>query len=479
MRKYIIALILLLAVSFSSNQTKGQDFYHSYVYTPAPSGGYGLLYNWYATQDQQAGIKYGYLYNWYAATDSRNICSDGFHIPSDEEIITLSSYLDSATDIYTLGEISSIVGGKLKEVGILHWNTPNSGANNSAKLNIRGSGVRLRDGTFYAFGQYSSHWGSTLVGEAPYNFPVRFNTTKEFASFIRSNDYREEGKSLRTLKDYTILTDGQTGTYTGNDGKVYRTICIGTQEWLADNLSETKYRNGDLIPEVTDNTAWAALTTGARCSYNNDESNAFTTTNIAPAGWRVPTKSDVDALISFLGNIVPSGSYAGFSLNGFKLKKSGYTHWGNEDEPVNNGTDELGFSAVGAGWREQWSGDFWDLKFSMDMWTSTKNDASSAYTLGIFRDYAGCWSAGAILNQGYSIRLIKNDSTWSPGDAINDNDGNVYTTVKIGDQVWITSNWKCTSYNDGSPIPNVTDNTEWTLLTTPAWSVFDNNPLNK
>ena len=79
--------------------------------------------------------------------------------------------------------------------------------------------------------------------------------------------------SIRLIKDSTTLTHGQTGTYTGNDGKVYRTICIGTQEWLADNLCETLYRDGSPIPEVTDNATWAALTTGALCAYNNDWNN--------------------------------------------------------------------------------------------------------------------------------------------------------------------------------------------------------------
>mgnify|MGYP006914138474 FL=1 len=80
--------------------------------------------------------------------------------------------------------------------------------------------------------------------------------------------------SLRIVKKSTTLLNGEEGTYTGNDGKAYRTICIGTQEWLADNLCETKYRNGDMIPIVTDNTAWAALTTGAMCYYDNDINNA-------------------------------------------------------------------------------------------------------------------------------------------------------------------------------------------------------------
>jgi len=75
--------------------------------------------------------------------------------------------------------------------------------------------------------------------------------------------------------DSTTLTDGQTGTYTGNDGKIYPTVCIGTQEWVACNIAETKYRDGSNIPEVTDNATWAALTTGALCAYENNWDNAY------------------------------------------------------------------------------------------------------------------------------------------------------------------------------------------------------------
>jgi hypothetical protein len=57
------------------------------------------------------------------------------------------------------------------------------------------------------------------------------------------------------LKDSTTLSHGQTGTYIGNDGKVYNTICIGTQEWLSQDLQETKYRNGSIIPELQSNSA--------------------------------------------------------------------------------------------------------------------------------------------------------------------------------------------------------------------------------
>jgi len=58
-------------------------------------------------------------------------------------------------------------------------------------------------------------------------------------------------------------------TVTDIDGNVYKTVKIGEQVWLAENLKVTKYRNGDPIPFITDSVAWTDLTTGAYCNYRN------------------------------------------------------------------------------------------------------------------------------------------------------------------------------------------------------------------
>jgi len=203
-------------------------------------------------------IGYGLLYNWYAATDSRNIAPTGWHVPTDAEWTTLSTYLG--------GE--SVAGGKLKEIGFLHWETPNTGATNETGFNASGSGKRLSDGSFadLTYNWYS--WSSTSK-----------NSTK---SWIRNINYnqnsignesegKEIGNSIRLIKDNSDWTAGD--TMTDYDGNVYPTVKIGTQVWTAANWKCTHYRNGAAIPNVTDNAAWAALTTGAWCVYDNDMSN--------------------------------------------------------------------------------------------------------------------------------------------------------------------------------------------------------------
>ena len=197
-------------------------------------------------------IKYGYLYNWYVTA---NIAGAGWRVPSDGDWDDLVNHLG--------GE--SVAGGKLKETGFTYWSDPNESATNEVGFNARGGGYRSNtDGEFAGIMNFSTLWTSD-------NNVFFIFSSDATASTFSNTGGEAYGYCVRLIKDTTTLTNGQTGTYTGNDGKVYRTICINNQEWLADNLAETKYNTGADIPEVTDNATWAGLTTSARCSYLNDE----------------------------------------------------------------------------------------------------------------------------------------------------------------------------------------------------------------
>jgi len=212
--------------------------------------------------------KYGLYYNWFAVIDASNIANDDWHVPSRTDWGTLTTYLG--------GE--SVAGADVKVTGYDYWKSPNTGATNSAKLNVIGAGGRNYTGvfgtTFNVPTEIGWFWSTTQSdAQNAWEMGALYNST----FFGDGVNYKTNGYSDRLIKDSTSLSDGQTGTYIGNDGKTYRTICIGSQEWLADNLAETKYRDGTPIPEVTGAAAWAALTTGGLCAYNNDWANAFIT----------------------------------------------------------------------------------------------------------------------------------------------------------------------------------------------------------
>lgn len=212
-------------------------------------------------------IVYGALYNWYAATDARNIANTGWHVPINDELKTLRDYLGG----------SSLAGGKMKEIGYTYWGSPNTGASNDSKFNGRGSGYRASLFANFKVNQLiMTITESTIIGKI-YGARLDYDS----ASLTTSLNYtKATGMAVRLIKDSTILSNGEIGTYIGNDGKEYNTICIGTQEWLACNLAETKYRNGDWITgfdggvytPISD-AAWAVLTTEAMCFYNDDETN--------------------------------------------------------------------------------------------------------------------------------------------------------------------------------------------------------------
>ena len=118
----------------------------------------------------------------------------------------------------------------------------------------------------------------------------------------------------------------QTGEVSDVDGNVYRTVIIGEQEWMAENLKTTTYDNGDPIPNIIESDEWSALATGAWCYYDNDEAydavyaklyNWYAVVdprNLCPADWHVPSDDEWTALTDYLG---------GESEAGGKMKSNG------------------------------------------------------------------------------------------------------------------------------------------------------------
>ena len=226
------------------------------------NGQYVSVNGQYITAPTPLVIKYGYLYNWYAATNVL-LPNTGWTVPSLTNLSTLGTYLGD----------NSVAGNKLKESGLIYWQSVSSGTN-TALFNARGAGNRWwYDGAFNEITHTIYLWSTTAYsGSLGYGAYIRHDEPNFAVGDAQKNNV---GSSIRLLKLSTSLSNGQSGTYTGNDGQKYRTICIGTQEWLADNLSETKYNNGTDIPNITNGASWAATASGAYCAYNNDLTNVF------------------------------------------------------------------------------------------------------------------------------------------------------------------------------------------------------------
>jgi len=141
-------------------------------------------------------VTYGKLYNWFAVHDSRNLAPNGWHIPSDAEWTTLTTYLGK-----------DIAGDKLKEEGTTHWLSPNSGTNESGFSAIPGGSrfcdvlFSIRDtiGTFSDLGVIGYWWSST---EFQTYYALSRSISNSLSGVGRVLNYRkEDGFSVRCLKD--------------------------------------------------------------------------------------------------------------------------------------------------------------------------------------------------------------------------------------------------------------------------------------
>ena len=193
------------------------------------------------------------------------------------------------------------------------------------------------------------------------------------------------------------------------DGNVYKTVTIGTQTWMAENLKTSKYSDGTIIPNVKDSLEWDKLTTGAWCYYNNDAANnakygklynwyAVSKTsngnkNVCPTGWHVPSDAEWSILTGFLG---------GDSIAGGKLKEVGTTSWKNPKKIATNISLFSGLPGGNGG-----GGDFFKFGYRGYWWSTS--ETSNSVALFLILDYSNnkAYRADDEKYGGLSIRCVK------------------------------------------------------------------------
>ncbi len=289
------------------------------------------------------------------------------------------------------GDIADDGGGTITASGVCWSTTQNPTIANNFTTDGSESGgyystiTGLTANTTYYVRAYATNDAGTAYGNQ-----VSFTTTGISAIIFNSN-----------------LTYG---TVSDIDGNIYKTIQIGTQTWMAENLKTTKYNDGTSIPNVTDLNSWDTLASPGYCWCLNDAStykavygalyNWYTvnTGKLCPAGWHVPSYGELNTLVTYLGGVEVAGG---------KLKETGTTHW---QTPNGDATNESGFTGLPGAARDV-TADFgqgnWIGTFG-DWWSTTYDDPVGYYILELFYNDGSIYFNGMLNDEGLSVRCLKN-----------------------------------------------------------------------
>lgn len=416
--------------------------------------------------------EYGRLYEWGAAMDA---CPSGWHLPDSTEWNTLFSAVGGKS---TAGEVLKSTSGWVGNKGEATNGTDNYG------FAALPAGFRdERGGLFSLEGGTAKFWSST---ERSSDMATNIILYYYFDVFEASG--RHDAMSVRCLNDDTAVppssssskpvetssssakADGSEYDATANtlkdlrDGKVYRTMQLGVQTWMAENLNfETKgslcyhdsaeycAKYGRLYPwsvAMDSMGIWGA--NGKGCGFGSTCPSKYPVRGVCPSGWHVPTQMDWTVLFEEVG---------GSSIAGKVLKSiSGWSGRGD-----NTGTDDFGFSALPAGHYTSVEGLDGKAGTVAFFASSTERDKNSSYYVYLdYKDEARFSNCDE--TAGLSVRCVMDDDgSISPssssgnsssselkreqcdvdtdGNCFKDErDGQTYRTVIIGTQTWMAEN---------------------------------------
>ncbi|TVQ69215.1 MAG: T9SS C-terminal target domain-containing protein [Balneolaceae bacterium] len=250
--------------------------------------------------------------------------------------------------------------------------------------------------------------------------------------YAYSDIYEGDAEERRELLKGICFEDDNdydTGTVTDIDGNVYQTVKIGDQWWMAENLRVSRYRNGDAIPTGLSNEEWSDTTTGTYAIYPHDKVGGIASDEemveaygalynwyavddergLCPSGWHVPSDAEWKELEMYLGMTQEQadetswrGTDEGGKLKSTRTQPASHPRWA---IPNTGATNESGFSALPAGIRSP-HGDFFDIGFAADWWSSTR-DAFRAWYREVDFDYSDVRRSSRLHRGGLSVRCVR------------------------------------------------------------------------
>jgi uncharacterized protein (TIGR02145 family) len=189
-----------------------------------------------------------------------------------------------------------------------------------------------------------------------------------------------------------------------SDKKENKSIRIGNQVWMAENLNVDHYRNGDPIPTGLSNYQWESTAEGAYAVYDDDPANeeiygklynwyaVNDVRGLCPKGWHVPNEREWTILTDYLG---------GKFIAGGKLKS--ISLW---DSPNSGATNSSGFSGFAGGYRLT-NGMYDDIGSFGNWWSSTEDDAGDIWNRSMDYDFSDVSRSANDKRHGFSVRCIK------------------------------------------------------------------------
>ena len=255
-------------------------------------------------------------------------------------------------------------------------------------------------------GSGSGDFTSSITG-------LKFSTSYHLRAYATNSD----GTSYGSDKAFTTRTSGTTFntslTYdavTDIDDNSYKTIQIGSQVWMAENLKTTKLNDGTAIPVVSNNAQWMDLLIPAACWYDNNDTLykniygayytwfAVSTGNLCPVGWHVPSDTEWQVMVDYLGGSTDAGS---------KIKEAATNNWifSNKDA-----TNTSGFTALPSGLRSTIDGSFSGQGDYGGWWSTTELDPSSlgaAWCRWIHGDTTVVARNEIFKKDGFTVRCVK------------------------------------------------------------------------
>ncbi|HPG41220.1 MAG TPA: FISUMP domain-containing protein [bacterium] len=245
---------------------------------------------------------------------------------------------------------------------------------------------------------YTTTGADPTTSSTKYSGAITISSTTTLKARAYITDWTASDVGIGLYEIITFVTD--------IDGNIYQIIKIGNQLWMAEDLRVTHYRNGEPIPNVTDNSQWDYLTSGAYCYYADDSSYATTygalynwyavndTRNLAPTGWHVPTDREWQTLVDYLG---------GDDVAGGKLKETGTEHW---ESPNEGATNASGFTSRPGGGCRSNGRDFCLMGYVAIYWSATDDGTYYALSLELAYNDSHMSYFSDNKQNGFSIRLV-------------------------------------------------------------------------